>query len=171
MNFLESTINTFEKNKKLAESAFTQLEFDKWREPLSPDVNSIITIMKHVSGNLKSRWSDFLTSDGEKPWRNRDSEFIDDFSSKEAAINYWNEGWETLFSTLQSLSDVDLDQKVYIRGEEHSVFLAVQRSLSHTSYHIGQIVQISRILAADNWKVLTIPRGESEKFNNANWKK
>lgn len=163
--FLQATIETFQKQKDLAEAAANQLDFNQLRQPLDPNTNSIAVIMKHVAGNLISRWTDFLTTDGEKPDRNRDGEFIDDFSSREQLNEYWNRGWSTLFTTLDELSPDDLTKTITIRSEPHSVVLAVQRALGHTGYHTGQIVQVARILAGDNWTVLTIPRGQSAAFN------
>ena len=151
MKFLEATKVTFLKQKELAEKAFFQVPFPKWKEPLSEETNSIAVIMKHVSGNLKSRWTDFLTTDGEKPWRNRDEEFVDYFTTQEEAIEFWEAGWSVLTGTMDSLSENDLSQTIYIRGEPHSVFLATQRSLAHTAYHVGQIVQTARVLAGDDW--------------------
>jgi hypothetical protein len=125
--------------------------------------------MKHIAGNLTSRWTDFLTADGEKPGRNRDSEFVDSFSSRAELLEFWERGWACLTRTLKSLMPDDLGKTVFIRGEPHSVPLALQRSLGHTCYHIGQIVQVARIHAGEKWKVLTIPRGGSEQFNKGNW--
>jgi hypothetical protein len=125
--------------------------------------------MKHVGGNLLSRWTDFLTTDGEKSWRNRDDEFVDTFENRDKLISYWESGWQTLFDSLSVLSGEDLGKNVTIRGELHSVPLAMQRSLAHTTYHIGQIILISRILAGDNWTTITIPRGGSSNFNQRVW--
>jgi hypothetical protein len=127
--------------------------------------------MKHVAGNLLSRWTDFLTTDGEKPSRNRDDEFVDSFRSRDDVLAYWERGWDCLFDSLQSLTPGDLDKTVVIRGEPHSVPLAVGRSLGHTCYHVGQIVQVARFHAGDQWHTLTIPRGGSERFNRENWGK
>ena len=138
---------------------------------LDANTNSIAVIMKHVAGNLASRWTDFLTTDGEKPWRNRDDEFIDTFAVREQLLSYWEEGWNCLFATLQSLGPKDLAKTVTIRGEPHSIPLAIHRSLAHCGYHVGQIVMIARILAGDNWKTITIPRGESGTYNKAVWDK
>ena len=125
--------------------------------------------MKHVAGNLKSRWTEFLTTDGEKPWRNRDDEFVDTFSSRQELLDFWEQGWGCLFQSLESLRPEDLAKVVTIRGEPHTVPLAIHRSLAHCGYHIGQIVLIARILAEDKWETLTIPRGESASFNQRVW--
>jgi hypothetical protein len=168
-DFLSAVINAFESNKRLADRAVAQLPDDKLRLALDENTNSIAVIMKHVAGNLISRWTDFLTSDGEKPWRNRDLEFVDTFASPAELLEYWERGWSCLFTTLGSLEPQDLACSVTIRGEPHTVPLAVARSLGHTCYHVGQIVQIARIHAGPNWKTLTIPRGGSEQYNKTHW--
>ena len=167
--FLSAAINAFEANKRLADRAVVQVADEKLRVALDENTNSISVIMKHVAGNLLSRWTDFLTTDGEKPWRNRDDEFVDSFGNRQELINYWERGWACLFATLKSLKPEDLGKTVSIRGEPHSVPLAVERSLGHTCYHIGQIVQVARIHAGNNWNTLTIPRGGSAQFNRQNW--
>ena len=167
--FLSATINAFEANKKLADRAVGQVEDEKLRVALDENTNSIAVIMKHVAGNLISRWTDFLTSDGEKPGRNRDEEFIDTFGSRAEILEYWERGFAVLFGTLRSLKAEDLTKTVMIRGEAHSVPLALERSLGHTCYHIGQIVQVARIQTGEKWNTLTIPRGQSEEFNKKHW--
>jgi hypothetical protein len=167
--FLAATFNAFEANKRLADRAIAQVPDDKLRVPLDDNTNSIAVIMKHVAGNLISRWTDFLTTDGEKPWRNRDGEFADSFGSRAEMVEYWNRGWNCLGTTLNSLQPEDLERTVTIRGEPHSVPLALERSLGHTCYHIGQIVLIARIHAGETWETLTIPRGGSQEFNKAIW--
>jgi hypothetical protein len=167
--FLSAAINAFEANKRLADRAVEQVPDEKLRLALDENTNSIAVIMKHIAGNLLSRWTDFLTTDGEKPWRNRDDEFVDSFSSRAELLACWERGWACLFGTLKSLEPEDLEKTVSIRGEPHSVPLALERSLGHTCYHIGQIVQIARINAGGNWKTLTIPRGGSQQFNKNHW--
>lgn len=167
--FVSAIINAFEANKRLADRAIAQLPDEKLHIALDGNTNSIAVIMKHVAGNLRSRWTDFLTTDGEKPGRERDGEFVDTFRSRAEVLDCWEAGWALLMETLRSLPPEDLAKTVLIRGEPHSVPLALARSLGHTCYHIGQIVQLARILAGDNWKTLTIPRGESEAYNKANW--
>jgi hypothetical protein len=156
-------------NKELAERAVAQLSDDQLRETLHPETNSVAVIMKHVAGNLRSRWTDFLTTDGDKPWRNRDDEFVDTFASRQELMEYWQQGWDCLSEALDSLRPADLNATVTIRGEHLSVPLAISRSLSHCGYHVGQIVLISRILVGDGWKTLTIPRGKSREHNTKNW--
>lgn len=167
--FLSAAINAFEANKRLANRAVAQVPDDKLHVALSEDTNSIAVIMKHVTGNLISRWTDFLTADGEKPGRNRDDEFVDSFRSRAELLEFWERGWACLQTTLDSLMPEDLGKTVLIRGEPHSVPLALQRSLGHTCYHIGQIVQVARIHAGEHWKTLTIPKGGSEQFTKENW--
>jgi hypothetical protein len=167
--FLSAAINAFEANKRLADRAVAQVPDEKLHAALDANTNSIAVIMKHVGGNLRSRWTDFLASDGEKPDRDRDSEFVDTFGSREELLAYWDGGWACLFATLRSLSAEDCAQTVTIRGEPHSVPLALQRSLGHTCYHIGQIVQVARIHAGERWQTLTIPRGQSQQFNRTQW--
>jgi len=167
--FLSAIINAFEANKRLADRAVEQVPDDKLHAALDANTNSIAVIMKHVAGNLTSRWTDFLTTDGEKPGRNRDDEFVDSFGSRAELLESWERSWACLLTTLKGLKRDDLEKTVLIRGEPHSVPLALERSLGHTCYHVGQIVQVARIHAGDKWNTLTIPRGGSGQFNKANW--
>ena len=167
--FVAAVINAFEANKRLADRAIEQVPDDKLHVPLDSNTNSIAVIMKHVAGNLVSRWTDFLTTDGEKPWRNRDDEFVDSFASRDDLLECWERGWACLFDSLQSLKAEDLERTVLIRGEPHSVPLAMARSLGHTCYHVGQIVQVARVHAGEMWNTLTIPRGGSQQFNAVHW--
>jgi len=161
---IEGARAAFRSNKGLADRAVAQLTDDKLRIALDENTNSIAVIMKHVAGNLLSRWTDFLTSDGEKPWRNRDDEFVDTLTTRDDLMTYWESGWQRLFDALSGLAPDDLGKTVTIRGEPHTVPLAIQRSLAHCGYHVGQIVLIARILAGDRWTTLTIPRGASARF-------
>jgi hypothetical protein len=170
-SFLDGALTSLRANKGWADKAIAQLSDEKLHLALDPNTNSIAVIMKHVSGNLHSRWTDFLTTDGEKDWRNRDDEFVDTLASREELIAYWNTGWQRLFDCLMALSTDDLAKTVSIRGEKHSVPLAIQRSLAHSAYHVGQIVMIARILAGDHWTTITIPRGASAVFNQRVWGK
>lgn len=167
--FLAAIINAFEANKRLADRAVEQVPDDKLHLPLNPNTNSIAVIMKHVAGNLTSRWTDFLTTDGEKPSRNRDDEFVDSYRNRREVLQDWERGWTVLLTTLKGLGQDDLAKTVTIRGEPHSVPLALSRSLGHTCYHVGQIVQVARIHAGDKWNTLTIPKGGSAQFNQQNW--
>jgi hypothetical protein len=169
MAFRFASINAFEANKRLADRAVEQVPDAKIHVALDENTNSIAVIMKHVAGNLVSRWTDFLTTDGEKPDRNRDDEFVDTFNSRAEILNCWEQGWDCLFATLNNLNANDLERMVMIRGEPHSVPLAIARSLGHSCYHIGQIVQLARHHAGSNWKTLTIPKGGSAQFNEQYW--
>ncbi|MBL8886850.1 MAG: DUF1572 family protein [Phycisphaerales bacterium] len=167
-----TTVSAFESEfrryRRLSEGAVEQLTWDQLRQSLDPETNSIAVIMKHVGGNLRSRWTDALTTDGEKPWRNRDTEFVDDFADRVALMATWNAGWDVVESQLASFTDDNLAKSLTIRGEPHTLALALSRSVSHTAYHAGQIVQISRVLASRagvDWKTLTVARGRSAAFN------
>ena len=167
----DGTLTAFKSNKGWADKAVAQLADDQLHVALDPNTNSVAVIMKHVAGNLLSRWTDFLTTDGEKPWRNRDDEFVDTLTAREELIAYWESGWQRLFDSLASLKADGLGKTVTIRGEPHSVPLAIQRSLAHCGYHVGQIILIARILAGDHWTTITIPRGASEGYNQRVWGK
>ena len=167
--FLESAIAKYKAQKDLAERAIVQLGDEKLHQPLDENTNSVAIIMKHMAGNMLSRWTDFLTTDGEKQWRNRDSEFVDDFHSRDDLMAFWQRGWDCLFSTLNALTVGDLTRTVRIRGELHNVIEAIHRELDHYGYHVGQIVLVARVLAKDNWTTLTIPRGGSEEYNQRVW--
>ncbi|AMV38417.1 DUF1572 family protein [Planctomyces sp. SH-PL62] len=166
---VEGALSAFRANKGWAEKAVSQLRDEKLHRPLDPNTNSIAVIMKHVAGNLLSRWTDFLTTDGEKSWRNRDDEFVDTFASRDELLAYWESGWNALFDSLESLTAEDVSKTITIRGEPHSVPLAIQRSLAHCGYHVGQIILIARVLAGDDWETITIPRGGSGGFNRQVW--
>ncbi len=162
--FLESAIRQFERYKQLAEKSFAQVNDDALFRQYNENSNSIGTIVKHLRGNMKSRWTDFLNSDGEKDWRNRDSEFENDINSRQEMLQQWNEGWACLFTALHSLQEDDLGKMVYIRNEEQTVTEAINRQLAHYAYHVGQIVYIAR-MCAENWNSLSIPKGASEQYN------
>lgn len=159
----------FQNNKGWADNAIAQLSDDKLHVSLDPNTNSVAVIMKHVAGNLLSRWTDFLATDGEKNWRNRDDEFIDSFTSRAEVLDFWEKGWTCLFQSLNGIEVADLAKTVTIRGEPHSVPLAMQRSLAHCGYHVGQIILVARILAGPDWQVITIPRGGSANHNTKVW--
>ena len=166
---IDASVITFLKNRQWADDAIAQVDDQRLKIPLHAETNSIAVIMKHVAGNLRSRWKNFLTEDGEKPWRDRDAEFVDTFTDREQLLAYWNDGWQCLTETLASLSDEDLSRSVLIRGEELSVAQALQRSLGHTCYHIGQIIMLARCVCQSEWKTLTIPRGASKEHNSVVW--
>ena len=167
--FVAGLVTAFRYHQEMAEKAVAQVDDEKLHAPLDANTNSIAVIMKHVAGNLRSRWVDFLTSDGEKPWRNRDEEFVDGAGSRAEIMQHWASGWAALFATLGALRPEDLTKNVTVRGEQLSVPMAAQRSLGHTSYHVGQIVMLARIHAGDQWQVLTIPRGGSKQHNQQGW--
>ena len=168
---IESAVVAFRSNKDSADKAVVQLPDDQLHVALDPNTNCIAVIMKHVAGNLLSRWTDFLTTDGEKPWRNRDDEFVDSFANRAELLDYWERGWNRLFETLALLTPDDLTKTVTIRGQPHSVPLAIHRSMAHCGYHVGQIIMIARILAGDKWHTITIPRGGSASLNKTVWGK
>jgi uncharacterized damage-inducible protein DinB len=166
---LEEITFGFRKQKEWADKAFGQVQADSdfFRKP-GEFSNSIAAIIKHVAGNLRSRWRDFLTSDGEKPDRNRDAEFvIGEQDTRANLVAAWESGWSTLFDTLTKLSDADLPKTIRIRGEEHTVYQALLRSLTHVAYHTGQIVYLSRLVQKEGWQWITIAPGQSRHFNEA----
>ncbi len=146
----------------LAEKALEQVNDDELHFSPATESNSIAIIMKHMAGNMLSRWTDFLTTDGEKDWRNRDDEFIDNFTSREEIISYFEMGWSRLFETLETLKEDDLLKTVTIRGKPHTVLQAINRQSTHYAYHIGQIVYLAKHLRSGNWKSLSIPRKKAE---------
>jgi hypothetical protein len=162
---LKDSIGVFHYYKKLAEQAMAQAPDDALFTILDPESNSIAVVVKHLAGNMRSRWTDFLTSDGEKADRNRDSEFEFPPSTRAELMTLWEAGWNHLFGTLGSLTDADLTRTVTIRGEPHSVLQAINRQLAHYPYHVGQIVYLARHFASHHWTSLTIPRGQSAAFN------
>ncbi len=168
---LKSIVKQFEYYQSVGEKTFGQLDDKDLFWQYNEQSNSIAIIVNHLWGNMLSRWTDFLTADGEKEWRNRDLEFENVIKTREELIAKWNEGWECLFSALNSINEDDFDTKIYIRNQAHSVMEAVNRQLAHYAYHIGQIVYIGRMLKADEWKCLTIPKGKSEQFNQEKFRK
>ncbi len=148
----------------LGEKTFSQLEDEQLFWQYNEESNSIAVIVKHLSGNMLSRWTDFLTTDGEKEWRDRDGEFENDLTSKQEMLDIWNKGWKVLLDTLNSLSESDLDKIIYIRNQGHTVLEAINRQLAHYPYHIGQIVFIGK-MCAQEWHSLSIPKGNSKDYN------
>ncbi len=166
-HYLEDSIKSLRAYKKLAEKALDQLSEDEFFITLDEEANSIAAVMKHMAGNMLSRWTDFLTTDGEKPERNRDMEFvIEPKTGKPDILEYWDKGWKAAFAALEPLRAEDLDKKVLIRGEEHTVMQAINRQLMHYSYHIGQIVFLAKHFRSSEWKSLSIPRNRSAEFNS-----
>jgi len=163
--YLQNVIKEFEKLKELCDKARLQLSEEDYHFQPDAESNSIAVIMKHMAGNMISRWTDFLTSDGEKPNRNRDREFIDVFKTNDELISYWEKGWKCLFGTISNLKQDDLLKTVYIRSEPHKVIEAVNRQLSHYAYHTGQIVFLAKLIKFSAWKTLSIPGSRPEEFN------
>ncbi|KFF05919.1 DUF1572 family protein [Flavobacterium reichenbachii] len=164
-SYLESVKKQFLYYKMLGEKAMAQLEPEQLFISVNEDTNSIAAIVKHISGNMLSRWTDFLTSDGEKEWRNRDAEFENDLQSKEEVILVWNKGWDVFLDTLNSLKPEQLSEIIYIRNEGHTVIEAVNRQLAHYPYHVGQIVFYAKQLKNSSWDSLSIPRNKSGNYN------
>ena len=151
--------------KRLAEKAMEQVTDEQLLATLDGEMNSIALIVKHLAGNMRSRWTDFLTTDGEKSDRDRDAEFLDPPQTRETLLALWDQGWNCMLKALEPLSDADLGRTVSIRGEAHSVMQAINRQLSHYSYHCGQIVFLAKHLHAEGWQSLSVPRGRSNEFN------
>ena len=164
-SYIQDSLSLFRYYKKLAEDAIEQVSDDQLFVRLDQEMNSIGIIMKHMAGNMRSRWTDFLTSDGEKPNRNRDTEFIEPPNSRAGLMRMWNEGWQCVFDALEPLSNADLERKVTIRGEPHSVMQAVNRQIAHYAYHCGQIVFLAKHFRASEWRSLSVPRNKSAEFN------
>jgi hypothetical protein len=164
-DYLSSTISQFEYYKMLGEKTFAQLPDEKLFWQFNEESNSIATIVKHLWGNMLSRWTDFLTTDGEKEWRDRDAEFENDISTREEVIAKWNEGWNCFLGTLKGLTDEDLEKTIYIRNMGHTVMEAINRQLAHYPYHVGQIIFAGKMLAEKRWTSLSIPKGSSATFN------
>jgi hypothetical protein len=163
-SYLEDSLAVFRQYKKLAERAIEQVKDDELSAALDEENNSIAILVKHMAGNMRSRFRDFLTTDGEKPDRNRDTEFVDPPASREALIKVWEDGWNYVFSALEPLSEADLLKTVSIRGEPHSVMQAINRQIGHYSYHCGQIVMVAKHLRCHEWTPLTIPKGKSAEY-------
>ncbi len=164
-HYLEIALETFQKQKMLAEKALTQLSPEEYLILIDPEANSIAIIMKHMAGNMRSRWTDFLTTDGEKPDRNRDEEFTE--SSLEDIMRSWEENWQLVFATLESLNPDDLLKTITIRQQPHTVLKAIERQIDHYGYHVGQIVFLAKHLKSQEWKTLSIARGASQGFNQS----
>ena len=161
-DYLDDSRKAMRAYKKLAEKALEQLKDEEYFIQLDEESNSVAVVMKHMAGNMFSRWTDFLTTDGEKPNRNRDYEFvIGTDTTKEDLTDYWERGWQCVFDALDPLQIEDLDKRVFIRGEEHTVVQAINRQLMHYAYHIGQIVFLAKHFRATDWSSLSIPRNRS----------
>ena len=165
-HYLDDTRASFRAYKKLAEKALAQIKDEEYFVTLDAESNSIAVIMKHMAGNMISRWTDFLTTDGEKPDRNRDMEFvIDPEATKASLLTYWERGWACLFEALEPLQPEDFGRKVFIRGEEHTIIQAINRQMTHYAYHIGQIVFLAKHFRSNQWQSLSVPKNRSAGFN------
>jgi hypothetical protein len=164
-SYLEDTTSLFHHYKNLAERAMDQVASEQLFAVLDPEMNSIAIILKHLTGNMRSRWTGFPQADGEKPDRDRDSEFVNPPATREELMRAWEQAWSIVFAALGSLSDADLARETTIRGERHSILQAVTRQLTHYAYHCGQIVLLAKHFQGAQWKSLTVPRGQSAKFN------
>lgn len=170
-DYLDSVKKQFEYYKMLGEKTFSQLTDEQLFWQFNPGSNSIAIIVNHLWGNMLSRWTDFLTSDGEKEWRNRDAEFENNISSREELLDKWNSGWTCLLDALAELTQEDLQKEIYIRNMGHSVTEAINRQLAHYPYHIGQIVFIGKMACGENWNSLSIPKGKSNTYNTDKFSK
>jgi hypothetical protein len=171
LQYLLSAKKEFEYYKKLGEKTFAQLTDEQLFNQINSESNSIATIIKHLRGNMLSRWTDFLTTDGEKEWRKRDDEFENDISTRKELLVKWEEGWSCLFNALNSITDSDLSKVIYIRNQGHTILEAINRQLSHYPHHIGQIVFIGKMLSDKNWNSLSIPKGSSKEYNQDKFSK
>lgn len=164
-SFLNSAIKQFEYYKLLGDKTLAQVPNEKLAWQYNAESNSLASIVKHLWGNMLSRWTDFLQSDGEKDWRNREAEFDNDLNGRTEIEAKWNEGWTCLFAALQSLTEKDLETIIYIRHQGHTVLEAINRQLAHYPYHIGQMVFLGKMICGNHWQSLSIPRGESQQYN------
>lgn len=170
-DFLGSIKKQFEYYKLLGEKTFEQISDEQINWQFNAESNSIAIIVKHLSGNMLSRWTDFLRSDGEKEWRNRDAEFEGEIKTKAELLEIWNKGWNCLFNVIEDLTDDDLETIVYIRNQGHTVMEAFNRQLAHYPYHVGQIVFIGKMLCDQTWTSLSVPRGNSQAYNSEKFSK
>jgi len=164
-SYIEDSVDLFRYYKTLAERAMDQVTDEQLYATLDGEMNSIAVVVKHMAGNMRSRWTDFLTTDGEKPDRDRDGEFVNPPATREALLQVWEDGWRLVFQALERLSDSDLGRTVTIRGEAHSVMQAVNRQMAHYANHVGQIVLLAKHFARERWQSLTVPRNRSTEFN------
>ena len=170
-SYLTSIIKQFEYYKSLGDKTIDVLSFDDLQNEFVKDSNSISITVKHIVGNMLSRWTNFLTEDGEKDWRHRDSEFEDTYTSKDELMANWNKGWKCLFDALRPLTEDHLEQIIYIRNQGHTVTEAINRQFAHYAYHIGQIVFLGKLIQGENWESLSIPKGNSTNYNKEKFSK
>ncbi|HEV2214889.1 MAG TPA: DUF1572 domain-containing protein, partial [Terracidiphilus sp.] len=164
-SYLADSLAVFRQMKQLAERAMAQVADEELFATLDAEANSIAILVKHMAGNMRSRWTDFLTSDGEKPTRNRDGEFENPAETRAALLADWESGWSCLFAALEPLTDADLSRTITIRGERHSVMQAINRQIAHYAQHAGQIILLAKHFGCDHWQTLSVPRGKSSEFN------
>ncbi len=164
-NYLADAIASFHNYKKMAERAMAQVSDEEFFRALDAEANSIAVIVKHITGNQMSRWTDFLTSDGEKETRNRDTEFEIIKDTRESLMEFWEKGWQTLFSAIEHLTPDDFSRFVTIRGEPHTIIEAVNRQLTHYAYHVGQITFLAKHFRSGKWQTLSVPKNKSAEFN------
>ena len=170
-SYLTSVKKQFAYYKSLGDKTFTQLSDDQLFHQYNEQSNSIAIIVNHIVGNMLSRWTDFLNTDGEKDWRNRDDEFTDSINTREELLATWEKGWECLFNAINQLTEIDLQKEIYIRNMGHTVVEAINRQLGHYSYHVGQIVFIGKLVTNDDWVSLSIPKGNSKTYNTNKFSK
>ncbi len=164
-SYVTDSLAVFRQYKKLAEAAMAQLSDEQLLAVMDAESNSVAIIVKHIAGNMRSRWTDFLTTDGEKPDRNRDTEFEAPPATRAELMALWDDGWKRVFTALEPLTDADLGRTVTIRGEAHSVMQAINRQVAHYSYHVGQIIFLAKHLKSTEWKCLSVPRRQSAEYN------
>lgn len=164
-SYLSSIVKQFEYYKSLGDKTLNQLSFEETQWQNDEHVNSVAIIVKHISGNMLSRWTNFLTEDGEKPWRQRDDEFVDSFKTHEDLSACWENGWLCLFNAINPLKTEDLERIIYIRNQGHTVTEAINRQLAHYAYHIGQMVFLGKLIKGEDWQSLSIPKGNSRTYN------
>jgi hypothetical protein len=170
-NYLNSIISQFQYYKILAEKTFAQLKDEQLFWQYNEESNSIAIIVKHMAGNMISRWTNFLTTDGEKEWRNRESEFENDIKTREKLLAFWEKGWTCLFDALASIREEDFEKEIFIRNQGHTLVEAINRQLAHYPYHVGQIVFIGKMICDNNWQSLSIPKGKSKIYNKEKFAK
>ena len=170
-NYLNSTLKQFEYYKILGEKTFAQLSEDEVFWQFNEESNSIAIMVNHLYGNMMSRWTDFLNSDGEKEWRNRDLEFESVINSKVEMLDKWEKGWACLFEALNSVNAENFDSEIFIRNQNHTITEAINRQMMHYAYHIGQIVYVGRMIKGDKWLSLSIPKGKSNDYNSGKFSK
>ena len=169
--YLTSAIKEFHRYKAMGDKTFARLNDQEIHRRSNDESNSIAIIAKHMVGNMLSRWTNFLTEDGEKPWRERDAEFEDPYSSKKEMLEAWEKGWQCVFDALDTIDESNFQNDFFIRGEKHNIFEAVNRQLAHSAYHTGQIIMTAKNILGDKWQSLSIPKGRSREFNKSMFKK